>query len=138
MLFRFHISVPDCLRCRGICPHDCGRYQDGSVTVDQAGAKVEALGTGHANKSVQRVQKAHCWVRENGADATLFLMHRGRNGGGFDMNVLLNSFLQFGVSDECTEASLREITENYVRLGLITNMSDIDEIMALAWTPVLD
>lgn len=92
----------------------------------------------HAKKIVQCVQKAHCWMRENGADATQFLMDKGWNGGDFDMNVLLNNSLQFGVSDACTETSLRNITENYVRLGLITNMSDVDEIMNLVWNPVLD
>jgi len=65
-------------------------------------------------------------------------MDKGWNSGDFDMNVLLNNSLQFGVSDSCTEASLRNITENYVRLGLITNMSDVDEIMDLVWNPVLD
>ena len=92
----------------------------------------------HAKKIVQCVQKAHSWMRENGADATQFLMDKGWNGGDFDMNVLLNNSLQFGVSDSCTEASLREITENYVRLGLITNMDNVDEIMDLAWMPVCD
>ena len=92
----------------------------------------------HAKKIVQCVQKAHSWMRENGADATQFLMDKGWNGGDFDMNVLLNNSLQFGVSDSCTEASLRNITENYVRLGLITNMDNVDEIMDLVWNPVLD
>ena len=91
----------------------------------------------HAKKIVQCVQKAHSWMRENGADATQFLMDKGWNGGDFDMNVLLNNSLQFGVSDSCTEASLRNIAENYVRLGLITNMDNVDEIMALAWTSLL-
>ena len=92
----------------------------------------------HAKKIVQAVQKAHSWMRENGADATKYLMEQGWNSGDFDMNVLLNNSLQFGVSDAVTEASLRNITENYVSLGLIKNMSDVEEIMALAWTPVLD
>ena len=92
----------------------------------------------HAKKIVQAVQKAHSWMRENGEEATTFLMEKGWNSGDFDMNVLLNTSLQFGVSDATTEASLRNITENYVRLGLITNMDNVDEIMALVWNPVLD
>ena len=91
----------------------------------------------HAKKIVQAVQKAHSWMRENGADATTFLMEKGWNSGDFDMNVLLNNSLQFGVSDATTEASLRNITENYIRLGLIKNMDNVDEIMALAWTSLL-
>ena len=91
----------------------------------------------HAKKIVQAVQKAHSWMRENGADATKYLMEQGWNSGDFDMNVLLNNSLQFGVSDATTEASLRNITENYIRLGLIKNMDNVDEIMALAWTSLL-
>ena len=91
----------------------------------------------HAKKIVQCVQKAHSWMRENGEEATTFLMEKGWNSGDFDMNVLLNNSLQFGVSDATTEASLRNIAENYVRLGLITNMDNVDEIMALVWNPVL-
>ena len=91
----------------------------------------------HAKKIVQAVQKAHSWMRENGADATKYLMEMGWNSGDFEMNVMLNNSLQFGVSDSCTEASLRKITENYVRLGLINSMDNVDEIMELAWTPVL-
>ena len=92
----------------------------------------------HAKKIVQAVQKAHSWMRENNAEATQRLLDRGWNGGDFDMNVMLNGSMQFGTADAYTEASLREITENYVRLGLITNMDNVDEIMELAWTPVLD
>jgi NitT/TauT family transport system substrate-binding protein len=64
-------------------------------------------------------------------------MDQGWNSGDFDMNVLLNNSLQFGVSDATTEASLRNITENYIRLGLIKNMDNVDEIMELAWTSLL-
>ena len=91
----------------------------------------------HAKKIVQAVQKAHSWMRENGADATKYLMEQGWNSGDFDMNVMLNNSLQFGVSDTTTEASLRNITENYIRLGLIKNMDNVDEIMNLVWNPVL-
>ena len=91
----------------------------------------------HAKKIVQAVQKAHSWMRENGADATKYLMEQGWNSGDFDMNVLLNNSLQFGVSDATTEASLRNITENYLKLGLIKNMDDVDAIMELAWTSLL-
>ena len=92
----------------------------------------------HSKKIVQCVQKAHSWMRENPEEATTRLLERGWNGGDYEMNVMLNNSLQFGTADAYTEASLREITENYVRLGLITNMDNVDEIMDLAWTPVLD
>ena len=91
----------------------------------------------HAKKIVQAVQKAHAWMRENNAEATQLLLDRGWNGGDFDMNVMINHSLQFGTSDAMTEAGLREIVESYVKLGLIKNMDNVDEIMELAWTPLL-
>ena len=91
----------------------------------------------HAKKIVQAVQKAHSWMRENNADATQLLLDRGWNGGDFDMNVMINNSLQFGLADDFTAVSLKDVVNRYVRLGLITNMDNVDEIMGLAWNPVL-
>ena len=91
----------------------------------------------HAKKIVQAVQKAHSWMRENPEEATELLLERGWNGGDYEINVMINNSLQFGVDQDFTGNSLRDVTERYVRLGLITNMDDVDEIMSLAWTPVL-
>ena len=90
-----------------------------------------------AKKVVQAIQKAHSFMREGGEEATQFLLDNGWNKGDFDMNVMINNSLQCGTSDAITEAGLREIVESYVKLGLIKNMDNVDEIMELAWTPVL-
>ena len=92
----------------------------------------------HAKKIVQAVQKAHAWMRENAADATQLLLDRGWNGGSYDMNIMINTSLQFGLAEDFTEVSLKDVVGRYVRLGLITNMDDVDAIMELAWTPVLN
>ena len=92
----------------------------------------------HAKKIVQAVQKAHSWMRENPEEATTLLLDRGWNGGDYDMNVMLNNSLQFGLGQNFTAKTLEEVVGRYVRLGLITNMDNVDEIMELAWTPVLD
>ena len=91
----------------------------------------------HAKKIVQAVQKAHSWMRENPEEATTLLLERGWNGGDYEMNVMINNSLQFGLDQEFTGTSLRDIAERYIRLGLITSMDDVDEVMDLAWTPVL-
>ena len=83
------------------------------------------------------VQKAHSWMRENPEDATTLLLERGWNGGDYEMNVMINNSLQFGLDQEFTGTSLRDIAERYIRLDLITSMDDVDEVMELAWTPVL-
>ena len=92
----------------------------------------------HAKKVVQAVQKAHSFMRNNPEEATQYLLDRGWNAGSFEMNVMLNNSMQFGTTDEFTKASLEQIINDYLRLGLIQNMDNADEIMELAWSPVLD
>ncbi len=92
----------------------------------------------HAKKIVQAVQKAHAWMRENPEEATQLLLDRGWNGGDFEMNVMINTSLQFGLAQDFTATTLKDVVGRYVRLGLITNMDNVDEIMELAWIPVLD
>lgn len=90
-----------------------------------------------SKKIVQAVQKAHSYMRDNCEDATQMLMDQGWNGGNYEMNVMLNNSLQFGLDQDFTEKSLRDVVEKYVRLGLIQNMDNVDKIMDIAWTPVL-
>ena len=92
----------------------------------------------HAKKVVQAVQKAHTFMRKNTAEATQYLLDRGWNAGDFDMNVMLNGSMQFGTTDAFTKNSLQQIVDDYLRLGLIQGMDNADEIMELAWSPVLD
>ena len=92
----------------------------------------------HAKKIVQAVQKAHAWMRENPEEATQLLLDRGWNGGDFEMNVMINTSLQFGLAQDFTATTLKDVVGRYVRLGLITNMDNVEEIMELAWSPVLD
>ena len=90
-----------------------------------------------AKKVAQAVQKAHSWMRDNSAEATQVLMDMGWNGGNYEMNIMINNALQFGLSDEFTGATLKDFIERYVRLGLITSMDNADEVLKLAWTPIL-
>ena len=91
-----------------------------------------------SKKITQAVQKAHSYMRDNPEEATQMLLDQGWNGGSYEMNVMLNNSLQFGLDQDFTEVSLRDVVEKYVRLGLIQNMDNTDEIMSIAWTPVLD
>ena len=51
---------------------------------------------------------------------------------------MINTSLQFGLAQDFTAKTLEEVVGRYVRLGLIVNMDDVEEIMELAWSPVLD
>lgn len=90
-----------------------------------------------AKKVAQAVQKAHSYMRDNPEEATKVLMDMGWNGGNYEMNIMINNSLQFGLSDEFTGDTLKDFIERYIRLGLITSMDNADEILDLAWTPVL-
>ncbi len=89
-----------------------------------------------SKKIMQAVQKAHAYMRENPEDATTMLLEQGWNSGDYEMNVMLNNSLQFGVSDETTQETLQDIVERYIRLDLINAMDDANEVMELAWSPL--
>lgn len=93
----------------------------------------------HAKKVVQCVQKAHSWMRTNPTEATQFMYDEDMMSGDFDMNVMLNNSLQFGLEETFTAKSLQSVVEKYVRLGLIENKDlTVDQVMEKAWTPVLE
>ena len=90
-----------------------------------------------AKKVAQAVQKAHSWMRDNSEEATKVLMDMGWNGGNYEMNIMINNSLQFGLPDEFTGETLKDFIGRYIRLGLITSMDNADEVLKLAWTPIL-
>ena len=90
-----------------------------------------------AKKVAQAVQKAHSYMRDNPEEATKVLMDMGWNGGNYEMNIMINNSLQFGLSDEFTGETLKDFIGRYIRLGLITSMDNADEVLKLAWTPIL-
>ena len=90
-----------------------------------------------AKKVAQAVHKAHSWMRDNPEEATKVLMDMGWNGGNYEMNIMINNSLQFGLSDEFTGETLKDFIGRYIRLGLITSMDNADEVLKLAWTPIL-
>ena len=83
------------------------------------------------------VKRAGMYNRLNAEDAVNFMIEDGKLSGTFEKNIECWDSLHFGLSDAFTERALREITEDYLRLGLITNTDlTVDEIMEKAWTPV--
>lgn len=91
-----------------------------------------------ATKLSDCVKKAHDWMRENPEEATQLLIDESLNSGDLDMNIELNTSLQFGPSNDFTGAALEKIVDDYIRLGLITSTDDADEVMEKAWTPLGD
>ena len=63
-----------------------------------------------AQKAAAAVQKASEWMRENPEEGVKMLMDDDKIGGDYDMNVEIWKSLEFGVSDEMTEAALEQIS----------------------------
>ena len=91
-----------------------------------------------ATKMADCVKKAHDWMRENPEEATQMLIDEGLNSDDFDMNVILNDSLKFGLTNDFTGEALEKIVDDYIRLGLITSTDNADEVMEKAWTPLGD
>lgn len=89
-----------------------------------------------AKKVATAVKKAHIWMNANPEEATQMLIDMGLNSEDLEMNTMLNSAIHFGVDDATAEAGLRFITENYIKLGIITSTQDVEAVMAKAWTPI--
>jgi len=89
-----------------------------------------------AKKVTECVKKAGEWMRNNPEEAVQRLLDDGKISGDFDMNVELWKALEFGLTDEFTENGLAKITEDYIKLGLLTAYDDPNEVMSFVWTPM--
>ncbi|MGO5064092.1 ABC transporter substrate-binding protein [Clostridium sporogenes] len=89
----------------------------------------------HAKLITSCVKKAHEWMRNNPEEATQMLLDEGLNSGSLEKNVELNKSLKFGLTDEFTEAGLRKIAKEYIKLDLITSTDNIEDVMSKAWNP---
>ena len=113
----------------------------GSTDAPEFGCLAAHLSAGADTDEIGKYQEQHHGCNGIGAsdyNITCLLLDRGWNGGDFDMNVMINNSLQFGLAQDFTAKTLKEVVGRYVRLGLIGSMDNVDEIMGLAWTPVLD
>ena len=123
------------LRCvRSLLDSDFAQYNCCVIAMNGTYVKENPV---HAKKVTQAIQKAHSWIRDNGGEATDWMLEQKFNNGDRDMNIMLNNSLQFGLSQEMTEKTLKDYIANYIRLGLITSYDNVDELMEILWTPVL-
>ena len=86
------------------------------------------------------IYEAQAWMGENLAEATQIQMDEGLLTGEFDKLYECMETYQWGavVDDSFTERALQEITEDYIRLGLLTTMKDADKVMEKIWWPQYD
>ena len=85
------------------------------------------------------IYEAQNWIGENLVEATQIQLDAGLLSGDLEKLVDNMETYRWGTVDNAfTERALREIVEDYVRLGLITTMDDVDAIMEKVWHPLHD
>ncbi len=89
----------------------------------------------HAKYVTMAIKRGGEYNRLHSEDAVQAMYDNDKMTGDKDIQLAFWDGLHFGLSDKFTEASLRQIAEDYLRLGIITNKDlTVDEIMDMAWT----
>ena len=91
----------------------------------------------HAKYVVKAIKRAGEFSRLNSKEAVQAMYDADKmTGEQADQQIFWDS-LHFGLSDAFTERALREIAEDYIRLGIITQKDmTADKVMEMAWNPV--
>ena len=89
----------------------------------------------HAKYVVKAIKRAGEWARLNSEDAVQLMYDTDKMTGEQANQQEFWDSLYFGLSDDFTERALREIADDYIRLGIITKAgATVDEVMSMAWT----
>ena len=89
----------------------------------------------HAKYVVKAIKRAGEYARLNSDEAIQMMYDTDMMTGEVADQTEFWNTLHFGLSDAFTEKALREIAEDYIRLGIITNPDlDVDAVMEMAWT----
>ncbi len=88
-------------------------------------------------KAIYRAQE---YIGNNVEEITQAQIDEGLLTGDLDKLVECMETYQWGkaVDNEFTERALREIVEDYIRIGLLTTMKDADKVMEKVWWPQYD
>lgn len=91
----------------------------------------------HAKYVVMAIKRAGEFNRLHSDEAVQAMFDTDKMTGEKENQMIFWDSLHFGLSDAFTEKALREIAEDYIRLGIIENKEmTADKVMELAWTPV--
>ena len=89
----------------------------------------------HAKYVVKAIKRAGEYSRLNSEEAVQLMYDTDKMTGEKVNQQEFWDSLYFGLSDEFTERALREIAEDYIRLGIISKAGmTVDDVMAMAWT----
>lgn len=91
----------------------------------------------HAKYVVKAIKRAGEYNRLNSEEAVQTMFDTNKMTGEKQNQMEFWDSLHFGLSDAFTENALREIAEDYLRLGIITKSGlTVDDVMEMAWATV--
>lgn len=91
----------------------------------------------HAKYVVKAIKRAGEFNRLHSEEAVQAMFDTDKMTGEKENQMIFWDSLHFGLSDAFTERALREIAEDYIRLGIIEDKEmTADKVMELAWTPI--
>ena len=91
----------------------------------------------HAKYVVMAIKRAGEYNRLHAEDAVQAMYDTDKMTGEKEDQLAFWDSLHFGLSDAFTERALKEIAEDYIRLGIITDKDlTVDDVMDMAWTSV--
>ena len=111
-------------------------FQDEPCCVTAMNNDFLAANPVHAKYIVKAIKRAGQYNRLHNEEAVDMMMDSGKMTGERQYQLQFWDSLHFGLSDAFTERALREITEDYLRLGIITADTTVDEVMSKVWTEV--
>ena len=89
----------------------------------------------HAKYVVKAIKRAGEWSRLNSEEAVQLMYDTDKMTGEKANQQEFWDSLYFGLSDDFTEKALREIADDYIRLGIISKADiTVDDVMGMAWT----
>lgn len=91
----------------------------------------------HAKYIVKAIKRAGEYARLHSEDAIQLMYDTDKMTGEKENQQEFWDSLHFGLSDKFTERALKEIAEDYLRLGIITKQDlSVDDVMNMAWNEV--
>lgn len=86
-----------------------------------------------AEKISRAYQKAGIWFENNKEEAVKWLMDEKWISGDYEYCLTLAKELNFNMTEAITEATLRDVVEDYQGFGIMPNTKTVDEIMEQIW-----
>ena len=112
-------------------------FQDEACCVTAMNNDFIKENTVHAKYVVMAIKRAGQFNRLHSEEAVQAMYDTDKMTGEKENQQVFWDSLNFGLSDKFTENALREIAEDYIRLGIITNKDlSVDDVMDMAWSEV--